>query len=761
MIEAGDRLPPWSLPRHCRGTRGRSALYNLWWLDRLRATRRAEMNRAAHASGAAQRTRLAAAIAAVSLFVLAPPTPAAARQSGAAPADTARVHLLDALVVTADRASTPVSLSTGSVSLLTARQLRARPVATLAHALQQAPGLAFVDFDGLGRDPQLMVRGFYGGGEAEYALLLLNGRPLLDLETGRVPWDRIPLAAIESIEIVRGGSSAAWGDAALGAVINVITRRTGDASWRGSLTGGEHGLMRAAGAGLDSWRGHPISVFADVSRSDGFRTHAERRTGAFGATFGVVESPSRSLALFTTHDWRSVAEPGPLGGPELAQSRTVSSPFYRFDEADERRHELGIEGRITRPGGSHLSGSLTGELRSSDRIRTLVLTPEFADTKSRALDTERVAGSTTLQLYDLPLPGEDHLLLGIDASAGRARSTYFPFLQGTADVYAGADPVRGDAEQRGRGARAAVAGFVHYALQASEALRLTVGARYDRLHDSFDARPPSEELERETTHEAFSPKGGVNVRYLDTGSHQAYVYATISRSFKAPTLDQLFDQRPVPVPFPPFAISFANVDLEPQVGTNYEAGVYHRAELIPARLAAEVTLAAYQMDLRDEIDFDIQNLSYRNIGRSRHRGLEVGLRVDGPAALETFANYTLQAVTARAGDNDGKYLKAIPRHFVTAGVSAATASGVAGSLVATSARRMYLDDANTRTLPDWTRWDARLSYIWRGVRLSVDAFNLLDARFSTTGFPDPAGSDLVYYHPAAGRTLQFGVSRDW
>ncbi len=78
----------------------------------------------------------------------------------------------------------------------------------------------------------------------------------------------------------------------------------------------------------------------------------------------------------------------------------------------------------------------------------------------------------------------------------------------------------------------------------------------------------------------------------------------------------------------------------------------------------------------------------------------------------------------------------------------------------TSARRMFLDDANASTLSDWTRWDARAGYTWRGVQVFADLFNLANAEFNSTGFPDPAGSDAVFYYPAAGRTLHLGLRVD-
>ena len=39
--------------------------------------------------------------------------------------------------------------------------------------------------------------------------------------------------------------------------------------------------------------------------------------------------------------------------------------------------------------------------------------------------------------------------------------------------------------------------------------------------------------------------------------------------------------------------------------------------------------------------------------------------------------------------------------------------------------------------------------------------NVFDSRFNSTGFPDPAGSPLIYYYPAAGRVLSVGLESGW
>jgi outer membrane receptor protein involved in Fe transport len=56
-----------------------------------------------------------------------------------------------------------------------------------------------------------------------------------------------------------------------------------------------------------------------------------------------------------------------------------------------------------------------------------------------------------------------------------------------------------------------------------------------------------------------------------------------------------------------------------------------------------------------------------------------------------------------------------------------------------------------------------LSVDWAAGALSLRAEirNLLDDRFSTTGFPDPSGSGTRYFYPGAGRTVSVAVSRSW
>jgi outer membrane cobalamin receptor len=85
-------------------------------------------------------------------------------------ADTTRPKALDPVVVTADRAPGALRSSVSAVTRLSAATLARMPRATLADVLRMVPGFTVVDFDGLGFDPQLMARGFYGEVEVEQAM---------------------------------------------------------------------------------------------------------------------------------------------------------------------------------------------------------------------------------------------------------------------------------------------------------------------------------------------------------------------------------------------------------------------------------------------------------------------------------------------------------------------------------------------------------------------------------------------------------------
>ena len=674
-------------------------------------------------------------------------------------ADTTQAYALESIVVTADRSESMLAASTGSVSVMTASELRRLPgVARLGDALRQIPGFAMLSLDGLGLDPQATVRGFYGGGETEYVLVLLDGRPINNMEMGLINWSQIPLAAIKSIEVIRGGASSLYGDAAVGGVLNVVTNKAeaGAEGLQASISTGAYRTYLGDAAVRSSVQGKPFAAFGSLLRTDGFREHSAREAGSVGVSLGLLQGEGYEVMLSGLGHWRQYDVPGPLTVAEIDASRVQVSPFYQFDRVDENTIRATLDGRRALSASSVLTGAISGEWRQSDLVRTLPLAAAFADTKAREVATRRFFGSVQLVAENLVM-GADKLTVGFDGKFGGLDNAYYEMLTGTIGDYASFSGERGGISTEGDGSRRAAAGFVQYDMVPFARLRTTLGGRYDSISDRYEAATGES---RAASHSAFSPKVGLNLALARSSRYVGHVYANYLGIFKAATLDQLYDQRILPVPFPPFGITISNSELKPQRGTSFEFGAYQRVAFTHT-VASELTLSVYQVNMKDELDFSFETFSYANIASSKHSGLESGLRLYVGEHAAAHINYTLQNVTYQEGDNKGNYVKGVPRDYLNMGVTARLPKALSVGVVLHSTARMYLDDANTMPLDDYSTVDAMIAHQRHSFTIRLEFTNLLDADYSTTGFPDPdsaSESGVVFLYPAAGRVLRLGVS---
>jgi len=125
----------------------------------------------------------------------------------------------DPLIVSANKMQKELDFTANSVSVVSETEIRNRSPLRVDYLLETVPGVNFV------RD-QVNIRGSTGFtiGAANRTLLLVDGVPVMASDTGEFNWDLLPVLDIERIEVVKGAGSAMWGTAALGGVINIITK---------------------------------------------------------------------------------------------------------------------------------------------------------------------------------------------------------------------------------------------------------------------------------------------------------------------------------------------------------------------------------------------------------------------------------------------------------------------------------------------------------------------------------------------------------
>jgi outer membrane receptor protein involved in Fe transport len=690
------------------------------------------------------------------------------------------VFTVEATVVTADRFENKIASATSSISVLRAEDMRRLPLAKFAEIFDYLPGFFMVNKDGRGRDAIVSSRGFYGGGEAEYIVALLDGKPINDLETGLINWNLVPINDIERVEVVRGGASPLYGDAALGGVINLMTRNLDDSRTELSFDGG---ALRTLNLGLRTQRGFGkghYQIFGSHESSRGFRDHSDWRGTTVGGDLALPTHPSSRLRLSTINQWQKRDEPGPLTQSELATNRELSSVYYRHDQKDERTHQLQFDFTRVQTEHAELKAAMFYRFKDGEQNRTFTSpatiinpqtfaiigiydTTQFGDTKRRSLQSNQLGLNAQLNLTSAWGTRQNRLSLGFDGDFGHMKNKYHSLFTGFEDDYKNSNATIDAVIADGKHRRWKFAFYFNDALQISTPLTLTLGGRYDFINDHFDGSLPDTTVESDNR--AFSPKVGLNFHYADSSDFSGSIYANANRSFKAPTLDQLSDQRPldtgffIPVDsvnffFVPQAVApFSNALLKPQKATSYEIGMYQRFKLFGG-LNGEFALSLYHMNVKDEIDLDLTTFKYANINRSQHRGIESSARFYMPR-LTAFFNYTLTDVKFKSGQFERNFVKAIPKNVFALGVTYQPVNRLTTSVAWHFSRDAFLDDENTRRLPNFDSGSLRVAYSLPNATAFVDAQNLLDKKYSSTGYVVFGTS---YFYPTAGRIVRGGMS---
>src|SRR5438477_7883516 len=161
----------------------------------------------------------------------------------------------DSITVTATRTETRLSDTPASIVVLDRAAIETSPATTIDDTLRQVPGFTLFRRSGSrSANPTsqgVSLRGI-GASGASRALVLDDGIPLNDPFGGWIFWGRVPRAALNRVEVLRGGASDLYGNGAMSGVVQFIRRRdpsiTIDTS-AGSERTGEASLYLATESG--------------------------------------------------------------------------------------------------------------------------------------------------------------------------------------------------------------------------------------------------------------------------------------------------------------------------------------------------------------------------------------------------------------------------------------------------------------------------------------------------------------------------------
>ncbi len=420
------------------------------------------------------------------------------------------------VVVTPERVETPLNLVSASTIVLEAEAIRSLPGVQLAEMSSFLPGFQIQQAEPYSVRPLVSARGFFGGGEAEYVLLLVDGVPMADAESGLIDWSVVPTSSIRRIEAFRGPGASLYGDSAIGGVIQILTDR---AASGGNLTasGGSFETFTADGSYGRRLSSLGFVVTGGALGTDGASVHSEgRNLLANGSLDGTLRGALWRVTANGNDRHRD--DPGVRSATDLQRDPYGSDALFRFDQIDRRN--AGTAFALGRSAGHwQHQARVHARGRREDLVRTILLAPEFGDRRARALSTSALGGSLESGRSFGPAKGESTLLVGLDLSREHVDTSY----GGVSDSGAAEAP-----SDEISGARIRTGIFVSSAWKAAPRLRLTGAVRWDRVADDFGAGGAGS-----IRHEAWSPRVGGTLLLDDRGS--VSLFAQASRAFKAPT----------------------------------------------------------------------------------------------------------------------------------------------------------------------------------------------------------------------------------
>jgi len=706
----------------------------------------------------------------------------AAAQENLVNSDTLYKNTFNKGVITANRYNSKIVNSGATVAILGSEENNTMPGFNFSNTSKLLPGIFVSSTDGMGLTPHLTLRGFRGSDEAEFITLLVDGIPLNDPESGLANFNLLPLISASIIELVRGGSSALYGDGAMAGVMNIITQKNEKKFLNVSLGFGSRntanfGISLGAKLGKGFYK-----IYGNRDQTDGFRDHSKWKSTTFGGTVKYPLNRNSTFSLAMHSQLLDAQEPGSLNDSSSNEDRRQSAAYFREDGTKSQKHlvNIGINSKISKT--TRIEADLIYQNKNSDRTRTfqqpseMVIITEtdtifeqfydttfFGDTKLKHFKTDQI--SLNIRLFHQNPDNNAKISGGIETS-------YTDYNYSVYDVFAGFEndykinfEKNKTLNASGTGFRFKSAVWLSSEILLLEPLSLIAALRYDILSDDFNGSKPQPDTTVSEINSSLNPKLALNLVTGQDEKSTGSIYFTYSQAFKSPTINQLadfslintnvFETIPNSGSFwkinkrPPLA----NSNLKPQKIYNWELGTYQHYRFSQL-LSSEINLVGFYSEVKNEIVFDPSTFRYQNIGSSEHIGLEMSIKANYKNVWNTFFNLTYCEVKLTSGQNKDKFLKGIPNTSYLFGVSYSEPQGFGASLLMNGAGGIWLDDENTGKLKPFITLSTRISYKWRFATLYADIENIFDKKYYSTAYL--MGGDKFIY-PSAGRLLMAGM----
>jgi outer membrane receptor protein involved in Fe transport len=614
----------------------------------------------------------------------------------------------DTVTVTGSRGAARLETPASASVLTSAELLNSAPV-TVDEALRNTPGFSlFRRSSSRTSTPPtqgVTLRGIAGSG-ASRTLVLADGLPLNDPFGSWVYWNRIPIVAIERVEVVRGAAGDLYGSDALGGVVQILTFVPGRSRVRAVLEGASFETIRASvfGSGqAGSWFGSGAAEWEDTAGV--VRIPENER--------GPVDTPMTSdyRTGFATFGYSGTGWRAQVRAAATTEDRSRGTPLL-VDDTSWRQFSGEISGTVG--GGAWLIRAAGGSQEyfnnfssvSSDRA-TERLTREQSIPTSSANVAAQFARSWSRHA----------VLLG--AEGKRTRSTIEEIRYSPAAVRTGPF-LFGGTESSG-------SAFGRVSLAAAASVTVMLSVRGDVWQSTpLESALPSKSIS------FFSPSASVSWRASDAITLRTAAY----QSYRTPTLNELHRG---------FRVGDTVTDGNPLLDSERLVGVEGGALFARGRLSARVT------GFWSTIDNLVANITLsttpqlitrqkQNADTARAAGLEAesDLRLSPRLTINVLTAVTASHFvdTPKQPEIQGKRVPQVPLYQIGGGVTYTAPGTFTASAQMRALGAQFEDDRNELELGAYSVVDGYVSRtLRRGTQIFLAMENILNAEYDVGRTP--------------------------
>ncbi|ASV22914.1 TonB-dependent receptor [Klebsiella quasivariicola] len=669
------------------------------------------------------------------------------------------------MVVTAAPTTVSELDTPAAVSVVNGDEMRqAAPRVNLSESLGAVPGLQVQNRQNYAQDLQLSIRGF--GSRSTYGVrglrIYVDGIPAT-MPDGQGQTSNIDIGSVDTIEVLRGPFSALYGNSS-GGVINV-TSQTGAqpptveaSSYYGSFGTWHYGL-KATGAVGDGSHAGDVDYTVSTNRftTHGYRDHSGARKNLANARLGVrINDVSKLTLLLNSVDIKA----NDAGGLTADEWRDNPRQSPRGDEYNTRKNtrqtQAGLRYERQLSAQDDLSVMMYAGERETTQFQSIPRAPQLKPSHAGGvIDLTR-----HYQGIDTRLTHRGELLVPVTLTAGldyenmsERRKGYENFVMVNGAPQYGE---QGALRRNERNLMWNVDPYLQTQWQLTEKLSLDAGVRYSSVwFDSNDyyITPGNGDDSGDASYHKWLPAGSLKYALTDAWN----VYLSAGRGFETPTINELSYRSDNQ--------SGLNFGLKPSTNDTVEIGSKTRIG------NGLFTAALFQTNTDNEIVVDSSSggrTSYKNAGKTRRQGMELGLDQQFGESWRLKAAWTWLDATYRTNVCDdascnGNRIPGIARNMGYASFGYQPEQGwYAGSDIRYMSDIMA-NDENTAKAPSWTVVGLTTGYKWSYGKMDLDLFGRVDNLFDR----EYVGSVIVnesngrYYEPAPGRNYGIGLNLAW